>query len=185
MRIKSKGKLKVLLFHDYQQAPLTSSPVWPPRPRLFLPNSYNENIQKRTAVRDAPSKNSKFISLSNSRELLTLVFIQVVSLGEGQASVLQGLHLHLLRLLFGLLLHPLLLQDLLDGDLLQEGVTWFVQVLQRQHPVWSPKKASESFRRTQEFMEYQTCANRADENKITYSFCKITVRRPKQVCLLC
>lgn len=61
-----------------------------------------------------------------------LVLVQVVGLGQGQASVLQGLHLHLLRLLLGLLLQPLLLQDLLDGDLLQEGVARFVQVLQGQ-----------------------------------------------------
>lgn len=50
------------------------------------------------------------------------VLIQRVSPGHRQAALLQRLHLQLLRLLLGLQLHALLLQDLLDGHLLQQRV---------------------------------------------------------------
>lgn len=61
-----------------------------------------------------------------------LVFVQVVSFGDGEASVLQDLHFDFLRFLFGLLLQPLLLQDLFNGNLLQDRVTGLIHVLERQ-----------------------------------------------------
>lgn len=59
------------------------------------------------------------------------VFIQVIGFGDGKASVLQHLHFDFFRLLLGLLLQSLLLQDLFYGDLLQDAVTRLIHVLQR------------------------------------------------------
>lgn len=63
---------------------------------------------------------------------VVLVFIQVIGFGDGKASVLQDLHLDFLRLLFGLLLQPLLLQNFFDGHLLQDCVTGFIHILYRE-----------------------------------------------------
>lgn len=64
-----------------------------------------------------------------------LVLVQGVCPRDREPPLLQRLHFQLLRLLLGLLLHPLLLQDLLDGDLLQRGVTLLLQVLQKKQPL--------------------------------------------------
>lgn len=63
---------------------------------------------------------------------IALVFVQVVSFRYGKASVLQDLHFDFLRLLFGLLLQPLLLQNLFDRDLLKDCVAGFIHILQKQ-----------------------------------------------------
>lgn len=134
-------KFKVLLSHNYLTLFWLIYHHDPQDWDFYPPNSSNENTEKSAAAQDVFSKNSKGSqSFTNSSKL---IFIQVVGLWDGQASVLQGLHFNFFCLLFGLLLHPLLLQNLLDGHLLQEGVTRLVQVLQGQQPSQCLQKCSE------------------------------------------
>lgn len=87
----------------------------------------NSNLTFKTSQSDANSERGSW-----NQGGCSLVFVQVVSFGDGKASVLQDLHFDFLRLLLGLLLQPLLLQNLFNGDLLQEGVAGLVHILQRQ-----------------------------------------------------